>query len=199
MLALCAAPAGCGSGRGSNASTGSTTSASAAPNQKAAAPAGVAAACTRIPVRMVSALVAGAGGRSVPLERTASSTAGRSVCRFRGRSVNVEAQLDAATRAVTRYFNRVTELLQFSSTNAKLRPVPVPALGDRGVPGGGANWVPFFDQLLSVRGERTLLVNFFVRGASTPALKRAAIRFTRLTYDRLGEPRGRHASRAGIG
>jgi hypothetical protein len=145
-------------------------------------------------VRRVQALISAGGGQAGPLRRSSSSTSGRSVCRFHGHTANVEAQLDVSTRAVTRYFNRITESQQFSSTNRLLRPVPVPDLGDRGVPGGGANWIPYFDQLLSARGQAALLVNFFARGAANDALKRSAIRFSELLYSKLGARRGRYHS-----
>jgi hypothetical protein len=157
-------------------------------------PAGVAAVCSSIPVRRVQELISAGGGRESPLRRRSSSTSGRSVCRFHGRTANVEAQLDVSTRAVTRYFNRITESQQFSSTNRLLRPIPVHGLGDYGVPGGGANWIPFFDQLLSARGQGALLVNFFARGAANDALKRSAIRFSELVYSKVGVRRGRYHS-----
>jgi hypothetical protein len=100
--------------------------------------------------------------------------------------VTANLTLDAARRAVTRYSNRVVELLQFSSTNPALRPHPVSGVGDRGTPEYGANWVPANDELLSVRGRRALIVTFYVRGASTADLKRGAIVLTRLAYRALG-------------
>jgi hypothetical protein len=183
--------AGCG---GDGDSTAGSTSPPRPRHEAPARPTGVAAVCASIPIEEVRSLISAAGGRQAPLRRHSSSTSGRSICRFHGRTVNVEAQLDVATRAVTRYFNRITESQQFSSTNPGLRPVPVPGLGDSGVPGGGANWIPYFDQLLSARGEAALLVNFYAQGAANEALKQEAIRFTRLVYAKLGLERGRHHS-----
>jgi hypothetical protein len=191
VTGLLALFAGCGSGGGS---TAGSTSLPRPGHRAPARPTGVAAVCGSIPIQRVRSLISAAGGRESPLRRDSSSTSGRSVCSFHGRTANIEAQLDVATRAVTRYFNRVTESQQFSSTNRLLRPVPVHGLGDRGVPGGGANWIPFFDQLLSARGQGALLVNFFARGAANDALKRSAIRFSELVYSKVGVRRGRYHS-----
>lgn len=191
LVAACVLLAGCG---GSSKAPPTTPAQATAGHRTPQRPTGAAAFCASIPIRRMTSLISAAGGRGAQLQRSSSSTSGRSVCRFHGPAANVEAQLDLATRAVTRYFNRVTESQQFSSTNPGLRPVPVPGLGDSGVPGGGANWIPFFDQLLSARGDVALLVNFYARGATNAALKEEAIRFTRLVYVRLGVKRGRYRS-----
>jgi hypothetical protein len=166
VTGLLALFAGCGSGGGS---TAGSTSLPRPGHRAPARPTGVAAVCGSIPIQRVRSLISAAGGRESPLRRDSSST-------------------------VTRYFNRVTESQQFSSTNPALRPVPVPGLGDSGVPGGGANWIPYFDQLLSARGEGALLVNFYAQGAANEALKEEAIRFTRLLYAELGIERRRRRS-----
>ena len=134
-------------------------------------------------------MVRDAGGVPVRLRRRAAGSTALSRCSFTSAGVNVELSLDANHDAVRGYFNRMIELSQFSSRSPDLRPQPVPAVGDRGTPGYGANWVAGFDQLFSVRHHQAMIATFYVRGASPPRLRDGAIAVTRLAYAALGSPR----------
>jgi hypothetical protein len=151
-------------------------------------PAGLASACARIPIARVQALVESAGRRQASLRRRASGSE-LSHCSFTAPGVNAELSLDANHDAVRGYFNRMTELSQFSSGQPGLKPRPVPNVGDRGTSGFGANWVPAFDQLHSVRRRQALIATFYVRGATPAQLRAGAIALTRLAYAALGSPR----------
>jgi hypothetical protein len=175
--------ASCGGGSPSSSVPAGPAVTTAAPRHTQT---GIAAACSKIPLSRVAALVRSAGGSASGLRRSSGGTVRLTRCAFRAPGVNADLGLDAARRAVTRIFNRVTEYAQFSSTTPALRPLPVEGLGDRGVPGGGANWVPAYDQLLSVRGRRAMIATFYVRGASSTQLKRGAIGLTRIAYAALG-------------
>ena len=94
--------------------------------------------------------------------------------------------LDDGRKAVTRYSNRITEAVQFSSTTPALRPQQVSGVGDANTPGYGANWIPAYDELLSVRGQGALFASFYVRGASQAQLRRGGIELTLLAYSALG-------------
>lgn len=110
-------------------------------------------------------------------------------CRLRRTGLRVRFSLDAAPDARQRYSNRIVESYQFgaggAATSPGLRPRPGEGLGDRNVEGGGANWLPIYNQLLSVRGQRVLIVGIFVRGASDDQLKSAAIALSRDAYRQL--------------
>jgi hypothetical protein len=152
-------------------------------------PGGLVAACAQISVARVATLVREAGGRPVQLRRRAGGSTALSRCSFKSPGVNVELSLDANQDAERGYFNRMTELSQFGSRSADLRPQPVPGIGDRGTSGYGANWVASFDQLFSVRRGQALIATFYVREAPLPRLRAGAIAVSRLAYAALGSPR----------
>ena len=154
-----------------------------APSQE---PAGLAAACGRIPPARVAALVRAVGGSGKGLRRTSGGSTRLTHCDFRAPGVNSSTVLDDGHKAVTRYSNRITEAIQFSSTTPALRPQPVPGLGDANTPGFGANWIPAYDELLSVRGRGALFATFYVRGAGQAQLRRGGIGLTLLAYKALG-------------
>ena len=149
-------------------------------------PSGLATACSGIPVARVTALVRAAGGSGNGLRRSSGGSARLTHCDFRAPGVNGSLVLDDGRKAVTRYFNRITEAIQFSSTTPALRPQQVSGVGDANTPGLGANWIPAYDELLSVRGSGALFATFYVRGASQAQLKQGAIALTRLAYAALG-------------
>ena len=181
--ALLALPLASLAGCGDDSSTSST------PVQGQRAAGGLVAACTKISVARVAALVRDAGGEPTALRRRSAGTGELGRCGFKASGVNVELTLDANHDAVRGYFNRMTELSQFSSRSPDLRPQPVPGVGDRGTPGYGANWVAGFDQLYSVRSHRALTATFYARGAAQPRLRAGAIAVSRLAYAALGSPR----------
>jgi hypothetical protein len=143
-------------------------------------------ACKRIPPARVEALVRGAGGPAGRLQRTSGGTARLTHCAFRARGVNAGLVLDNGRKAVTRYSNRMVEAVQFSSTTPALRPHPVAGIGDVNTPEYGANWIPAYDELASVRGRGALFATFYVRGASQAQLRRGGIGLTLLAYRALG-------------
>ena len=105
-----------------------------------------------------------------PLRREQVRSVGYSSCRIgtrRPNGVNVHVTLDTAPHVLQGYANRLVESQQFGQETTKgLSPVPVADIGDRRVGGGGANWIPALNQLLSVRGHHMLAVNVYARGAS---------------------------------
>jgi hypothetical protein len=144
------------------------------------------AACARIPIQRVDAIVRAAGGDPSGIRRRSGGSALLSRCSFRGPGANLQLSLDAERHAVRGYFNRMTEFTQFSSGGRDLGPRPVAGIGDRGTPGYGAYWVPALDELFSVRRRRALIATFFVHGAPQARNRAGAIALTRLAYAALG-------------
>jgi hypothetical protein len=111
-------------------------------------------------------------------------------CRLDADDAEAHLTLDVAPDARQRYSNRMVESYQFGSgagaTSPGLRPRPVKGVGDPKVEGGGANWLPIYNQLLSVRGPRVLIVGMFVKGAADRELRAAATRLSRWAYSLLG-------------
>ena len=173
-----------------SAGCGGDGSSQTQPASKPPAPSGLAAACARIPISRVAELVRAAGGTGNNLRRSSGGSVRLTHCSFRARGVNASLVLDDARRAVTRYSNRITEAIQFSSTTPALRPQPVNGVGDSNTPGYGANWINAYDELASVRGRGALFATFFVQGAGQAQLRRDGIGLTLLAYKALGLRRG---------
>jgi hypothetical protein len=199
-VALAVAIAGCGG----DASPGTTTSTHAAspkpepqPKPRLKPRADVASICSRISgeaaplVRQVAprARVHLEPSRLGPLKQDVVRSYGFSGCELHAADVNIHLTLDSASEVHRRYDNRITESEQFSSQNSRLFPYPVPRVGDRMVAGGGANWLPTFNQLVSVRSDEMLALDFYVRGVSTDLKKQAAAELARSTWSLLGIPR----------
>jgi hypothetical protein len=108
-----------------------------------------------------------------------------SVCDLEGEHAEISVSLDAASQAVRRYRNRVTESAQFSTTDPEDAPHTVKGIGDRELGGAGANWLPRTHLLLSARGERVLIVDVSADPLSDPQLFEAAKTISLDTWDRL--------------
>jgi hypothetical protein len=188
LAAAAVIAAGCGGGGGSNGMTELHTGIGtrAATTEAPAMPTGLAAACRRIPTSQVAALVRTAGGSGERLKRASGGSERLTHCDFRARGVNAGLVLDDGRKAVTRYSNRMVEAVQFSSTTPSLRPQPLNGIGDVNTPEYGANWIPAYDELASVRGRGALFASFYVRGASQAQLRRGGIVLSLLAYRALG-------------
>lgn len=106
-------------------------------------------------------------------------------CLISGRGLQVSIYLDASTAARQRYFNRMTEQIQFYGTEPAKRPHAVAGVGDRGAYDQSASWIPAFSTLYAVRGNRWLTVSYStpgvakaVRETRAAALARQAFRLT---------------------
>jgi hypothetical protein len=108
-----------------------------------------------------------------------------SVCDLEGEHAEISVSLDAASQAVRRYRNRVTESAQFSTTDPEDAPQTVKGIGDRELGGAGANWLPRTHLLLSARGERVLIVDVSADPLSDPQLFEAAKTISLDAWERL--------------
>jgi hypothetical protein len=150
-------------------------------------------ACPAIYGRAI-ALIRGASPAAVgPLRRDQVRSVGYSSCRIgtrRPNGITVHVTLDTAPHVLQGYANRLVESQQFGQETTKgLSPVPVAGLGDRRVGGGGANWIPALNQLLSVRGHHMLAVNVFAHGVPRRERLGIAKRLALRAWARLGVPR----------
>jgi hypothetical protein len=85
-------------------------------------------------------------------------------CLISGRRLQVSVYLDASTAARQRYFNRMTEQVQFYGTEPAKRPHAVAGVGDRGAYDQSASWIPALSTLYAVRGNRWLTVSYAAPG-----------------------------------
>jgi hypothetical protein len=109
-----------------------------------------------------------------------------SVCELAGRGAEVSISIDAASDAVRRYRNRVTETAQFSGGDPDNAPQTVKGIGDPRLGGAGANWLPRTNLLLSTRDNRVLIVDISAETIPESRLLPAAETVSLDVYDRLG-------------
>ena len=89
--------------------------------------------------------------------------------------------VDSAPEVRRRYFNRVTEAVQFIAKTRRA-PRPVHGLGDDDALGpAGAYWTGDFRQLFVLRGERLFICQLSAPGLGADDARRAAVRLARAT------------------
>jgi len=85
-----------------------------------------------------------------------------------GGGLRVSIYLDAAYAARQRYYNRMTEQVQFNAPDPARIPHAVRGIGDPVAHAHTASWVPSFSTLYAVRGNRWITVAY-----SSPGFSRA--------------------------
>jgi hypothetical protein len=104
-----------------------------------------------------------------------------SICDWRGGGERAQLVIDSAPRAQLRYYNQLSEQLQFHNPEPERRPYQLKHVGDDTAYGGaGAWWTPSKAQLVAYRDQRILRIRADER--------RAAVRLARLAFRRLSEP-----------
>jgi hypothetical protein len=112
--------------------------------------------------------VAGQGGERVEIaESEPSPPASRCVLVADG-GLRVSIYLDAAYAARQRYYNRMTEQVQFNAPDPARIPHAVRGVGDPVAHAHTASWIPSISTLYAVRGNRWITVAY-----SAPELSRA--------------------------
>jgi hypothetical protein len=165
-----AALSGCGGGTPSETGSGTT----------ATGPRLGISVCRRL-APLVNREVA-AAGQAAPLKLTSTGTVRLSTCTYVSRSARVAISLDTATNSHKRFSNRVVEEIQFSANDPTRRPHDVRGVGDPGSDNGGAVWTIASAQLLAIRGNRLLIVDFYVAGAPNRRLRTSAATLARRAY-----------------
>jgi hypothetical protein len=133
-------------------------------------------ACTLIGPREIARLL------QVPrVHVIANDSTDLSICDWRGGGKRAELVLDSAPKAQLRYYNQLSEQLQFHNPEPARRPHQLKHVGDDSAYGGaGAWWTPSKAQLVAYRDDRILRIRAPDR--------RSAVRLARLAFRRLSEP-----------
>jgi hypothetical protein len=127
--------------------------------------------------------IAKAGGNgSTALHRRAEPAPRLSGCFYGARDARVSFRIDTAQDSRQRFSNRNVEAIQFSFDTPQRRPRNVPGVGDPGAEFRGATWVPASREMLAIRGNRLLILDFYVKGTTSTASKEAAARLARRVY-----------------
>ena len=139
-------------------------------------------ACALLERVQVEAALRAAGANVPSLRRRSSEALDQSMCVYRARGITVRLNIDSAPEARRRYFNRVTEALQFSVHDPGARPQPVNGLGDEDASGpSGAYWVRDTRQLFVLRGERLFIYQVSVHGLGSRRDRAATMRLAART------------------
>ena len=117
------------------------------------------------------------------LSASGNNSTDLSICDWRGKGVRVELVLDTAPRAQLRFYNQLSEQLEYYNQDRLRRPYQLKHVGDDSAYGGaGAWWTRSKGQLIAYADNRILRVR-------APS-KRDAVRVARGAFRRLSEPAG---------
>jgi hypothetical protein len=104
-----------------------------------------------------------------------------SICDWRGGGERVQLIVDSAPRAQLRYYNQLSEQLQFYNQDPQRRPYKIKRVGDDSAYGGaGAWWTRTKGQLVAYADARILRIR--------APMRQDAVQVARLTFRRLSEP-----------
>ena len=117
------------------------------------------------------------------LRESSNDSTDLSICDWRGGGARVELVLDTAPRAQLRFYNQLSEQLEYYNQDPLRRPYQLKHVGDDSAYGGaGAWWTRSKGQLIAYADNRILRVR-------APS-KQEAVRVARLAFRRLSEPAG---------
>jgi len=131
-------------------------------------------ACSLISAARIAALV------GVEVHAVRNDSTDLSICDWRGDGHRVQLLVDSAPRAQLRYYNQLSEQLQFYNQDPRRRPYQLKHVGDDSAYGGaGAWWTRTKRQLVAYADEHIVRV----RAPSA----REAVRVARMALRRLSE------------
>ena len=134
--------------------------------------------CTLLRPREIARLLRRPGAR---FRASANDSTDLSICDWRGGGERVQLIVDSAPRAQLRYYNQLSEQLQFYNQDPQRRPYKIKHVGDDAAYGGaGAWWTRSKGQLVAYADARILRIRAPTR--------RDAVQVARLTFRRLSEP-----------
>jgi hypothetical protein len=127
-----------------------------------------------------------AGRPRVALTAHRNDSTDLSQCVWRGTGLGVQLIVDAAPRAQLRYYNQLSEQLEFHNSEPARRPVQLRHVGDDSAYGGaGAWWTRSKGQLVAYARDRIVRVRVVGRGFDDAASRRACDRLARAAFQRL--------------
>lgn len=183
LLAACAVLAGCGNSGSQESGPTGTSARSEAPGVKGERAGREAATRLHLSRADCAALAAQVRSRSgAKLRRRSEPSPPLSRCQLSGPGVAVNLYLDTAYAAHQRYENRMVEQAQFGAPETAKLPHPVAGVGEPGSHGGSANWVPGYNSLFAVRGNRWLTVAYSVAGLPNRHLRAGAAALARTAF-----------------
>jgi hypothetical protein len=138
--------------------------------------------CGRLTRAVRNAIGAAGGDARIRLHRSAQPQPRLSGCSYTGAGARVSFRIDTAHDSRQRFSNRNVEAVQFSFDEPQRRPRDVPGVGDRGAEYKGATWTPASREMLAIRGNRLLILDLYVQGASSTASRAAAAQLARRVY-----------------
>jgi hypothetical protein len=116
------------------------------------------------------------------MQPTANDSTDLSQCVWRGRGLEIQLIVDAAPRAQLRYYNQLSEQLEFHNSEPARRPVQLRHVGDDSAYGGaGAWWTRSKGQLVAYAHGRIVRV----RVVGDVDKRRACVRLARAAFQRL--------------
>ena len=114
---------------------------------------------------------------------SANNSTDLSICDWRAGAVRAELVVDTAPRAQLRFYNQLSEQLEYYNQDRLRRPYQLKHVGDDTAYGGaGAWWTRSKKQLIAYADNRILRIR-------TPD-QRSAVRVARVAFRRLSEPGG---------
>jgi hypothetical protein len=119
-----------------------------------------------------------------------------SICDWRGEGVGlVKLLIDAAPSAELRFFNQLSEQLQFHNADPERKPRQIKGAGrDSAYGGAGAWWTRSGSMLVAFKAKKILRVRVNVAGLGDPDSRRAAVIVAKRAFARLSEPAASAAS-----
>jgi hypothetical protein len=133
-------------------------------------------ACSLIASRRVARLLRQSEVRALP-----NNSTDLTICDWRGQGARIQLLVDSAPRAQLRYYNQLSEQLQFYNQDPQRRPYQLKHVGDDSAYGGaGAWWTRTKRQLVAYADEHIVRVR-------APS-QRQAVRVAKIAFRRLSGP-----------
>jgi hypothetical protein len=143
-------------------------------------------ACKRVPAPAIARAIHRAGTH---LEATPNNSTDLSICDWRAPHVRVQMIADSAPRAQLRYYNQLSEQLEFFNQDPERRPYQVKGVGqDSAYGGAGAWWTKPKSQMVAYSHNLILRIRIVGRDFDNRARRKAAGRVGRLGFKRLIGP-----------
>lgn len=124
------------------------------------------------------------------LRASANNSFDLSICDWRGEGVAlVKLLVDAAPSAELRFFNQLSEQLQFHNADPARRPRQIKGVGrDSAYGGAGAWWTRTGSLLVAFKAKTILRIRVNVAGLGDAGSRRAAVILAKRAFARLSEP-----------